>query len=104
LPRKVLYLAVGERYEIVTLKEVEDALPQKVHDDADMSAVVEAVSEMDATVAVFLVVGLQCTQDTEFDLASIAVFLDRANNLDGNAVISSSPVNSLDDLAKGALS
>lgn len=104
LPGKVLDLAVGKRYEVVALEEVKDALPQKVHDDADVSAVVEAISEMYATIAVLLVVGLQCTQDPEFDLASIAVFLDGANDLDGNALVCASPVNSLDDLAEGALS
>lgn len=104
LAGKVLDLAVRERHEVVALEEVEDALAQQVHDDADMSAVVEAVSEMYAPIAVRLVVGLQRAQDPEFDLARIAVLLDRADDLDGDAVVSSPPVDGLDDLAEGALS
>ena len=38
---------------------------------------------MDAFVLVFLVVAGESGQDAEFDLGSIAVFLNRPNHLDG---------------------
>ena len=103
LSGKVLYLAVRERYEVVALEEVEDALPQEIHDDADMSAIVEAVPEVYASIAVLLVVGLQCAQDPELNLTGIPVFLNRANDLDGDAFVAPPAVDGLHDLAECAL-
>lgn len=68
-----------------------------------MSAVVEAVPEMYAPVAVLFVVGLQCAQYPKFDLASIAVLLDGANDLDGHEFVAASAILGFDDLAERAL-
>ena len=80
-------LAVRERHEVVALEEIEDALAKKIHDDADMSSEVEAVSEMNAAISVLLIVGLEGCQDTEFDLAGISVLLYRTDDLDGNELV-----------------
>jgi len=104
LSSKVLDLTVREGHEVVALQKVEHALAEKVHNDAYMSAVVEAVPEMYAPVPVLLIVGLQRAQDPKLDLAGIAVFLDRADDLDGNAFVAASAIDGLDDFAKRALS
>lgn len=69
-------LAVGERNEVVALKKVEHALAEEIHNDADMAAEVEAVSQVDTSIPIFLVVGLECRQDAKLDLTGIAVFLN----------------------------
>jgi hypothetical protein len=99
-----LYLAVRKRYKVIALQEVEDALAEEVHDDANMSPVVEAIPEMDAAVAVLLIVRLQRAQDPELNLTGIAVLLDRSDDLDSHAFVASSAVDSLDDLSERALS
>ena len=104
MARKVLNLAIGKGNEIVALKKIEDALTQKIHDDANVAAVVEAVTKVDAAVAVLLVVCLQRGQNTQFDLASIAVFLNRPNDLDGDILVVASPVTGLHNLSERALS
>ena len=102
LPSEVLDLAVWKRNKGVALEEVKDTLAQKIHDNANMPLVVEAVAEVDAAVAVFLVVGLEGCQNSEFDLTGITVFLDRSNDLDSDELIASL-VSGLDDLAECAL-
>lgn len=59
-------MAVGEGHEAVAFEEIKDALAQEVHDDADMAAVIEAIPEMDASISVFVVVGLEGRQDPKF--------------------------------------
>lgn len=51
-------MAIRKRHEAVALEKVEDALAQKIHDDADVAAVVKAISQMDAPISVVVVVGL----------------------------------------------
>jgi hypothetical protein len=87
LAGKVLDLAVGKWYEVVTLKEVEYTLAEKIHDDADVSSVIEAVSEVNAAVPVLGVVGSECLQDPEFDLTRLAVLLHGADDLDGDKLV-----------------
>jgi hypothetical protein len=60
LPCKTLNLAVGERHEVIALKEVEDTLSEQVGDDADMTSIIETVSEMNASVSVLGVVCFEC--------------------------------------------
>lgn len=102
LAGKILNLAVGEGHKVVALEEVEDALAKQVHDDAYVAAVVEAIAQVDAPVAVLLVVDLERGEHPEFDLAGIAVLLDRPNDLDGDKLVAMS-VLGLDNLAKCAL-
>lgn len=102
LAGKVLNLAVGEGHKVVALKKVEHALTKQVHNYAYVAAVVEAVAQVDASVAVLLVVDLERGEHPQFDLASIAVLLDRPNDLDGDKLVAMS-VLGLDNLAKRAL-
>lgn len=57
---------------------------------------------MYAPIPVLVVVGFQCRQDSKFNPGSIAVFLDRPNDLDSNLLISL-PVSSLHYLSEGPL-
>jgi hypothetical protein len=102
LSSKVLDLAVRERHETVALQEVENALAEEVHNNANVAAVVEAVPEMYASVSIFVVICLQSRQYTQLYPRGIAILLDRANDFDGYKSISF-PIASLDHLAKSAL-
>lgn len=95
-------LTVGERYKVVALQEIEDTGAQKVHDDANVAAVVETIPQVDTSIPVLLIVGLQRLEHSELDSAGISVLLDRADDLDGNKLVAFL-VACLDDLAKGAL-
>ena len=88
---------------MVALKEVKNALPEKIHDDADVAAEVETISEVDAPIAVLLIVCLEGSKHAEFDAGCIAILLYRTNNLDGN-MSASTTVLGHDDLAKSSLS
>jgi hypothetical protein len=100
---ETLDLAVGERDEVVALEEVEHALAQEVHDDADVASEVEAVSEVNATIPIILVIGLEGCENSKLDFAGIPILLYRSNDLYGDE-FSVLPIPSLDDLTKGALS
>lgn len=102
LTRKALDLAVGKGHEAVALEEVKDALAQQIHDDANVPAVVEAIAQVDAAVAILGVVGLESGQDANLDTRGIAVLLDRPDDLDSHRLVASS-VPGLHHLAKGAL-
>lgn len=102
LTRKTLNLTVGKRDEVVTLEKVEDAGAKQIHDDADVASEIETISQMNASIPVFLVVRLQSLQDSQFDPRGISILLDGPNDLDGNQLVSF-PVASLDHLAKGSL-
>jgi hypothetical protein len=99
----VLDLTVREGHEIVALQKVEHALAKEIHDNADMSSEIEAISEVDATVPVLLVVGPECLENPKLNLAGFAVLLDRANDLDGNELIGNL-VSRLHNFAERALS
>jgi hypothetical protein len=97
-------MAVGKRDKIVPLQEVEDTLAQEVHDYADVASVIEAFSEMNASVPVDGIVGLQCCQHAEFYSASVTILLHRTDDFDGNVMTASLAIFGLDYFAKGALS
>jgi hypothetical protein len=103
LPGKVLDLAVRKGDKAIALEEVENALPQEVHHDADVAAVVEAVPQVDASIPVLLVVGLERVQDAKLNPGGVAILLDRSNDLDSHR-LAPLDVASLDDFAKGSLS
>lgn len=100
---KVLDLAVRKGDKAVALEKVENALPQEIHDDADVASVIEAVSQVHASVPVFLVVGLERGQNAKLDSRSITVFLDGSNNLDSHRLVPLQ-IAGLYHFAKGALS
>lgn len=95
-------LAVGKGNEAVTLEEIKDALDQEIGDDADVAAVVEAIAQMDAPVAIFLIVCLERGQDSDFNLGGVAVFLHGSDDFDGHELVAL-PVTGLNNLAKCAL-
>lgn len=95
-------MSAGKWYEGVALEEVKDALAQEIGDDADVVAEVKRISQVNTLVAVVLVVAGQSRQDPQLDATSIAVFLHRANDLDGHVGVSPAVV-CLYHLAKRAL-
>lgn len=103
LPGEVLDLAVRKRDKAVALEKVENALAQKIHDDANVAAVVETVPQMNASIPVLFIIGLERSQDAKLDPGSVAIFLDGSNNLDSHRLV---PLNvaGLNHLAKGTLS
>ena len=52
-------LTVGEGDEVVPFQEIENTLAEKIHNDADMAPKIEAVTEMDTPVPVFVIVCLE---------------------------------------------
>ena len=102
LPREVLDLAVRKGHKVVALEEVEHALAQQVHNDADVAAEVEAVAEMDAAVPVLGIICPERLEHPQLDLARLAVFLHRADDLDGNKLVGDL-ISRLDHLAERAL-
>lgn len=102
LTSKRLDLAVWEGHKVVALEEVEHALAEEIHDDANVTPVIEAVPEVDATVPVLLVVDSERLEDAELDLARLAVLLHRPNDLDGDELVLDL-VLCLHDLAKRSL-
>jgi hypothetical protein len=59
LPGKALDLTVWKRHKVIALEEVEDALSQKIHDNADMAPVIEAVSKMNTSIPVLGIIRFQ---------------------------------------------
>lgn len=102
MPSKILNLTVRERHKVVALEEIENALAEKVHHDADMSSEVEAIPQMDTAVPVLLVVRLQGGENSELDLAGVTVLLYRADDLNGNIFVASL-VSGLHYFTKGTL-
>ena len=60
LSSKALNMAVWKRNEGVALEKVKYTLTEQIHDKADMTPEIEAVSEMNASVFVFIIVGFKC--------------------------------------------
>lgn len=85
LTGKRLDLTARKGNEAVALEEVKHALSQQIGDNADMVAEIEAILEVNTLVAVGLVVGCQSRQYAQFNSRSVAVLLNRANDLDGTA-------------------
>lgn len=56
LTSEALDLAVRKRHKAIALQKVKDALAKEVHNDADVAAIVEAVSQMDTAIPVLLVI------------------------------------------------
>lgn len=102
LPSEALDLAVGEGHEAVAFEKVKDTLAKEVHDDANVSTVVEAVPQVDASIPIILIICLQSGEYPEFDSRGITVFLHRSDNLNRDELVTS-PVTGLDNLAESAL-
>ena len=59
-------LAVGEWNKSVALEEIEDALTEKVRNDADVTSVIKTVIQVDASISVLVVVGSECRENSQF--------------------------------------
>lgn len=102
LSSKVLDLAVGKRHKAVAFEKVENALAQKIHDDANVAAVVETVSQVNAPIPVLFVVGLERSQHAKLDPGSVAIFLDGSDDLDSHRLVSLD-IPGFDHFTKGTL-
>ena len=102
LPSEALNLAIGEGHKAVALEKVKDTLAEEVHDYADMSPVVEAVPQVDASIPVIIIIRLQCGEYPKFDSRGISVFLHRSDDLDRNGRVASS-ITGLHNFAERAL-
>ena len=102
LPSEILDLAAGEGDKWIRLQEVEHALAEKISDNANVIPKVKGVSEMDAFVAVCLVIQWQRWENSQLDAWGISVFLDRADYFH-SALGLLLFVIGLDDFAEGAL-
>lgn len=102
LAGKLLNVSARKRHKGVAFEKVKDALAQEIGDDADVVAEVKRVSQVDTLVAVVLVVACQSRQDPQLDATSIAIFLHRADDLDGHVGIPPAVV-CLYHLPEGAL-
>ena len=67
-----------------------------------MVSVVEAISQVYASIDVVLIVGSQCGQHSQFDTAGVSVLGHGSDDFDG-AVCAFSPIVGLDNFAKCAL-
>jgi hypothetical protein len=102
LSGKALDLTVRKWHKCVAFQEVKNALSKQVHDYADVTSVVKAITKMYASVSIFVVVCFESRKDTQLYSGRISVFLHGSDNLDGNKLVSL-PVMGLHDLAKGPL-
>ena len=102
LPGKVLNLTAREWHEAVTLQKVENTLAQQVCNYTYVVPEIEAVAEVYAFVAVFLVVHGKSGKYSKLDSRSIAVFLHRTYDLDSTPGFPSL-VKCLDDFSEGSL-
>jgi len=102
LLRKFLDVGAGERDKAIGLEEIKDTLPVEVSDNANVVPEVEAVSQVDASVHVMLVVGCECGEDPQLNATSISIFWYRSDDLDG-ALSAFSLVVGLNDFAERAL-
>lgn len=87
---------------MIAFKEVENTLSKKVGDDADMTSIIEAVSQMNTSVPVVGVVSFESGEYSQLYSRGITVFLHGANNLDGYQA-TLLLVSCLHDLAKCSL-
>lgn len=67
-------MRAGEWHKAVGLEKVKHTLAIEVSNNADMVSVVEAISQVYASVNVVLIVGSQCRQYSQFDTAGVSVF------------------------------
>lgn len=56
LSGKTLYLAAWKWNERIRLEKVEDALPKKIRNDADVVPIIKAISEVYALISIVLII------------------------------------------------
>ena len=87
LASKVLDLTVWEWDEGVALEEVKDTLSKKVHNDANVAAIIEAVSKVYTSIPVLRIVCFEGRQNPQFNPRSISVLLNGSDDLDSNQLV-----------------
>lgn len=73
LPSKGLYLRAWKWYKAALLQKVEDAVAKEWCDNADMSSPVEAVVQLDTSIAIVLIGHSESLQHTQLDTRSVAI-------------------------------
>jgi hypothetical protein len=102
LSGETLDLRAGKWHKSISLEEVKDTLSQKICDNADVVSEVEGITQMDAFVAVGLVVQRQSGENPQFNARCITVLLHGAYYFDGTLCLSFL-VKCLHDFPKGSL-
>lgn len=102
LPGKALDLTVGKRNELIAFEEIEDALTQQIHDDANVPSIVKTITEVDTPIPIVRIVRFEGSEDPQLDSRRISILLYRADDLDSHQLILPS-IGRLYDLTKGAL-
>ena len=73
MPCKGLNVRAGKGHKAACFEKVEDRQAEEGCDDADVASPVKTIAELDASIAVVLVGGSKCLEDSQFDAASISV-------------------------------
>lgn len=81
LSSKVLDLAAGERNKAVAFQEIKHALSEQIGDNANVVSVIEAIPQVDAFIAILLIIRRERGQHSQFDPRCIPVFLNRPDDL-----------------------
>lgn len=63
LPRETLNLRIGKGHKAIALEEIKDTLSEEIHDDADVTPVVEAVAQVYTAITIFGIVHLEGRED-----------------------------------------
>lgn len=95
-------MAVWERNISIPLKKVKHAFPKQVRDNANVPAIVKAISHVNAAIPVLFIVGSESVEHAGFDFRSTSILSNGSNDLDRNIFVSRL-VTGLDNLAKGTL-
>lgn len=103
LPSKGLNMCAREWCELVDLQKIKHTLSVEVGDNADMLSKVKALPQVDALVAVVLVVLRKCGEHPQLNPRRVTVFLNRPDDFDGAASMLL-PVIRFYNLAKSTLS
>lgn len=80
-------LAVGKWHEKISFQEIKNALTEKIHYDADVPSVIEAVSEMYTPVSIFGIISHESREYPELYPGSVSVFLDGSDDLNRNELV-----------------
>ena len=102
LASKILDVGAREGSKTVRLQEVEDTGSEKICYNTDVVEEIEAVAQMNALVAVVLIVHGEGGQDSKFNPRSVTILLHGADDLDCT-LGALSPIVSFDNLAKSTL-
>ena len=98
----MLYLTARKRHKRVAFEKVENALPVKICDDADVIPEIETFAQVYALIPIVGVVLAEGLEYPQLNPRGVTVFLYRSYNFYGDFSMPLS-VSGLDHFAKGAL-